>query len=94
LNIIQLCAIALQLVLIQPHFYVWEGSEDSGFQLRVFTLEQKNGEPNVVSGTINSNEHKDPSGGKKFALKIYLTQLLKSRNIIQIADSFIRVQEL
>jgi len=45
-------------------FYVWEGSEDSGFQLRVFTLEQKNGEPNVVSGTINSNEHKDPSGAK------------------------------
>ena len=41
-------------------FYVWEGSEDSGFQLRVFTLEKSSTNANipvVTNGVINTNNN-------------------------------------
>ncbi|MFA5318322.1 MAG: hypothetical protein WC323_02515 [Patescibacteria group bacterium] len=45
-------------------FYVWEGSEDSGYQLRVFTLEQDGGELKVVSGEIKNNNHQNSTGAE------------------------------
>ncbi|PIR92319.1 hypothetical protein COU01_02560, partial [Candidatus Falkowbacteria bacterium CG10_big_fil_rev_8_21_14_0_10_44_15] len=49
-------------------YYTWEGSDESGFQLKVFTLKKSNDEniPAVTEGeiaTTNGNIHKIPAGG-------------------------------